>query len=127
MLTLCLFIACEDGNEISITQCGTLRLGIINDNSDLVRNAIDDWCSDLMPIGTAADALGHEENLNTLIQRIANECDVNTGIYCYACMESYPVLSAITVTFTQDNVTYSKTINIVTPGDNVLSFAALWD
>jgi len=123
-LALCLFIACED-NENPTTQCTDFKEGIINDNEDLVRGAIDDWCSDLMPNPAPGDEIGHQENLNTLVQRIADECDVATGIYCYACMESYPPQSAIIITFVEDNVTYSKSINISTPYENVLSFVAM--
>lgn len=124
-LALCLFIACDD-NEVSTTQCEDLKQGIINDTDDLVRSAIDNWCSDLMPNSTLDDEIGHQENLNTLVQRIENECDVMASISCYACMESYPPQSAIVITFIQDNVTYSKNINISTPYEDVLSFVAMY-
>jgi len=119
-LALCLFIACEN-NENPTTHCTDFKVGIINDNKNLVSGAIDDWCSDLMP----DSVLGHEENLNTLVQRIEDECDVTISIYCYACMESYPPQSRIVVNFVQFNVPYSKSINIFKSYDDVLFFASM--
>lgn len=120
-LALCLFIACGK-NEVPTIQCEDLKQGIINNTVDLVGGAIDGLCVDLKPCITSDDVYGQEENLNTLVQRLEDECDVTTSIFCYACMRSNPPLSIINVSFVENGVTYSKDISITTPDNDILSF-----
>jgi len=122
VLILCLFIACGD-NEPPAIQCEDLKQGIINNTDDLVRGVIDNLCSDLKP--TNDDVFGHKKNLNTLVQRFEDKCDVIANIFCYACIKTLPVQSEIIITFVQDSMTYSKTIDISTPDDDILFFAGM--
>lgn len=125
LLSVILLLTACDDNEISTTECEDFKLGIIDDNDNPVRDFVDDLCSDLSPNPAFGDSLGHQRNLNTLVKRIENTCKLTVSVICYACIETLPVQSEIAVTFTQNDSTYSKIIDILTPDDAALSFAGM--
>ena len=82
--------------------------------------------ADLEPSPTKDDRIGHRKNVDILINRINASCEqLSAEIICYACVLTLPAQTEIGVTVDSIGFSWSRTIDIFTPEDNILSFAGI--
>lgn len=129
IILLSLVIGCQK-NEPDVDICEDLQSAILNDEDAFVSNVIDAWSIDLTPQPTVNDLLGHQENLNTLVERIEQNCEgFSVSVVCYACIETLPLQSKIRiivpVEVTSGSAIAIRIIDIKTPANDILSFAGM--
>ncbi len=117
-----LFVGCTVDNPIRSTQ--SLCNAIANKDDMSTRMLIDDLCTTYLPQPTTMDAIGHEKNINNLIQSINDDypCAV-ASLVCYACIETNPAISEIRIDVQIDSNNYFVVIDLFTPEDDVISFS----
>jgi hypothetical protein len=121
------FLSCQkDTNMINVTwynlDCDNLRIGIINMDNDIVKLEMNKLMIDLRPKVTGNDRFGHAENLDLLINRLNIQCDnISSELICYACIETLPPQSEISVTTDSAGTMVTRVIDISTPDDDILS------
>ena len=117
--------ACEDKsiNEIEPVSCDKFLSAVLNFDSELLANEMAKLTKDLEPNSTSTDKLGHKQNLNTLVQRINNQCDELTiEVLCYACIETNPAQSELLVHTDSLGNQITRVLDIFTPADDALKF-----
>jgi hypothetical protein len=108
------------------TNCTDLLPGLISRNDASIKDQLDGLTEDLFPEPDAADALGHEKNLETLIERLNDECSsITASVGCYACIYTLPAQSEIMVSLDSAGITVVRVIDIVTPQDGALQFRSI--
>ena len=84
--------------------------------------------SDLKPMPTATDPIGHRENLNKLIERISACDNLSAQLGCYACTKSSPTQSTILISaLTPNGEKAQVSINLWTPKDKAMTVAGMGD
>ena len=121
-------ISCEKSDENPV-NCSKLRNGLLSSNYehyDLVVSEVDKLTTDLKPEKTENDPIGHQENLDRLIERLNSSCNIfEFEFSCYACREDTKIpLSIITARRTVDGRTIEKMIFIHTPDFDILRCAS---
>jgi len=102
-------------------DCDNLKIGIINIDSDIVRSEINKLVTDLEPVKTDSDYIGHKQNLDLLIERLNTQCDNMTAeLICYACIYTNPAQSEISVTTDSVGTVIDRVVDISTPDDDIL-------
>lgn len=61
----------------------------------VVADWVDHLAGDLDPVATTEDPVGHEENIETLLDRLNDLDCVSAALGCYACIETLPPKSEI--------------------------------
>ena len=119
------FGACEK-DQIGTLNCDDFKTALIQEDEAIVRSEIEKLTPDLHPSPTPEDNIGHMTNLQILAERISANCDdITASILCYACIETYPLGSELTVEFLLEENLISKTIIIVTSENDILRFGGL--
>lgn len=104
-------------------NCKQLTEGILENKSTIIENEINKLTADLPPKPTSSDKIGHQENIQELIDLLNSKCnDFETELKCYACIETEPAQSQINISYVTDSVSYQKIIDILTPEDNYMKF-----
>ena len=98
---------------------------IMNRDLDYLTIEFEDLCADLLPEAIDADPLGHEANLTELIQRLNDMNCLTASLGCYACIETFPLISEININIKDGDIVFEYVIDFQTPGDGVLVFAGL--
>lgn len=115
---LIIAMACKD----TITYpCEEIREGLLNINTAIAQDGINEILVDLTPLPTDDDPIGHEANLNIFVERLSESCDIEATIGCYACIETFPLLSHVEITIDSGSVQVHRSIDIVTPEGSVMS------
>jgi hypothetical protein len=84
--------------------------------------------SNLKPMPTTTDPIGHRENLNKLIDRISVCDNLSAQLGCYACNKSNPLQSTILISaLTPNGEKAQVSINLWTPKDKVMTVAGMGD
>ena len=121
ILVICL-CACEKDNDDFNIDCNNLVEGIINMDSDAVRKEINELTVDLEPSPTEDDNIGHRKNFDLLINHLNSSCEqISAQMICYACVKTWPVQTELKVTVDSSGVPVTRTIDITTPENNILS------
>ena len=119
---LLVFAAC-DKEKVEDINCENFYEGCTTLNESIVKNEIEKLTVDLDPVPSPEDMLGHLANLNTLIDRLNNNCDnYEASQLCYACIETYPLQSEILIEFFSGE---HVIIDIHTPEKDILRFAGV--
>ena len=85
----------------------------------------DKLTENLPPEPTKNDPIGHSENLTIITQSI-HSCDgLEAEIFCYACVETYPLQSEITIQMDSSGAKIEVIIDISTPSDKILKFSRI--
>lgn len=125
-LAVCLlmFAACKKNKlDPAAFNCQNFKTGIMNDSSDMVGIEVNKLCEDLMPVAaTPADEYGQAQNINILVQRLSEKCDVTATLVCYACIETLPAQSEITISINQNGTVYNRTLDITVTQQNMLIY-----
>ena len=117
--------ACEenDSDPSYTLNCGDITSGLLYYTDSLLTDNFNELARDLEPLPLATDGLGHAENLDTIVQRLNSGCtDLEAEIVCYACIETFPVQSEIKIHTDSSGIRVSRVIDMMTPGDDVMTF-----
>ena len=119
--------AVEDtGIEWENIDCDNLKTGIVNTDSEIVKVEINKLVTDLVPVITDSDPLGHKDNLALLIEQLNIQCDnITAEMLCYACIFTNPPQTEILVTTDSLGTDIHRIIDIVTPDDDQLSMRTI--
>ncbi len=120
-------ISCsKDKDSITTTiDCERLSDSFISSHSgfqpDYIRTVVDSICQTLPPQPTSDDQLGHKFNSEKLANQISNQCqDIKVKLFCYACLESYPLQSSFTVTVDSMGVSVKRRFLIYVPENDFM-------
>jgi hypothetical protein len=106
-------VACEDSAP---KLCDELQADIVAFNIEEVKGTLNPWLSGNLPIPTAEDPIGHQQNLQNFVDRLNDDCGLDASIVCYACIETYPVQSEVRVMVDSSGISVARVLDIVTPG-----------
>ena len=118
---------CDDSvrNEVIEVNCGNLKTGLIIKDQEKIGIEMNKLTENLPPDPTKNDPIGHSENLTIITQSI-HSCDgLEAEIFCYACVETNPPQSEITIQMDSVSVKIERIIDISTPSDNILKFSGI--
>lgn len=122
LVVLVLVISCNNSSEPDALNCKSLAQGLVIQDTELVKAEISKLISDLEPKITNNDKFGHKENLSTLVNRINSQCSIiNSEIICYACIETNPPQSEISVITDSSGISVRRVLDILTSSDQQLS------
>lgn len=125
IVILLFLISCKK-DIIESPDCDRLKTGLVELNENIVKNEVEKLTSDLHPEPYSEDLIGHMTNLQTLADRLNEKCSqLTTELVCYACIESYPPRSIISVEFDNQGEIYLIYIFIYTPDNDILRFESL--
>ena len=126
LVLIFLAVACNSKEEILILQTNEeMCEAAIAEDAQKVDSLIKVLTIDLVPVATPSDPLGQQANLNTLIDRL-NEADcMEATLGCYACMESFPLQSAVDLTITRDGEQFSRSLRLFTSENEPLYFSSI--
>lgn len=121
-------------NGLSENECAsivkTAMYDVINmapNKTPMMIEVLNKYLADLKPMRSNTDNLGHKHNLNVFVERL-NSCEnISAESNCYACMESYPPQSSVTMKIsTPGNMepTHVK-INISTNPQDVMTVVSV--
>jgi hypothetical protein len=118
---------CDDSvrNEVIEVNCGNLKTGLIIKDQEKIGIEMNKLTENLPPDPTKNDPIGHSENLTIITQGI-HSCDgLEAEIFCYACVETNPPQSEITIQMDSVSVKIERIIDISTPSDKILKFSGI--
>src|SRR6185503_5004322 len=98
ILICCQLVFSCDKDEIS-GSCETLQDGVVNNNIDKVRSAINGL------IDRLASKRYNETNLTALVQKISSQCNVSCTIVCFDCIRTLPAQSEIRIAINSGSLT----------------------
>ncbi|MBK6365028.1 MAG: hypothetical protein IPN49_15030 [Saprospiraceae bacterium] len=106
----------EDINSTFNIDCEKLADSFISKDYEYAESVIDSICLTLSPIPSVNDELGHEMNSKKLVEKLNEGCDnVVVEMYCYACLESFPLQSSFIVTLDSMNISIKRHFTLRVP------------
>jgi hypothetical protein len=128
-LSLLLLAACDKKNNVDAAasfNCQNFKTGIISDSSAMVGVEVNKLCEDLMPAAiTPTDEYGQAQNINVLVQRLSQKCDITATLVCYACIKTLPAQSEIRISINQNGTVYNRTLDITVTQQNMLIYSGM--
>mgnify|MGYP006919310903 CR=1 FL=1 len=124
MALVSLFISCDSiEDEVYLADCASLKTGIIEKAAVILETEINNLTSDLEPKTTNSDPLGHEQNLETLVARLNNQCEsLSVEVKCYVCIKTLPAQSEILLRVDSSGTQVTRVIDILTPTNEIMTF-----
>ena len=120
-----LAISCQDSikpiDGFKFTPCEILEENILILNNTPVTEVINLWLSGLQPLPTSGDPIGHSMNLISLVDRLKSECHFDAVVECYACIETLPVLSEVSILMDSSGIEIKRVLDIRTPESTVMT------
>jgi len=114
-------IAVDPDGDLKKINCDSLKTGIVNMDSRIVKYEVNKLVADLKTKRTSDDFIGQKENLAQLINRLVASCDdMNVGLICYACIETNPSQSEILIKTDSVGTPIKSVMDISTPTDSNL-------
>ncbi|NQV50591.1 MAG: hypothetical protein HQ507_08840 [Candidatus Marinimicrobia bacterium] len=119
-----LFVSCNAVEDESyLADCASLKTGIIEKDTVILETEINNLTSDLEPKPTNSDPLGHEQNLETLVASLNNQCErLSVEIKCYVCIKTLPAQSEILLQTDSSGILVTRVIDILTPYNESMTF-----
>ena len=74
---------------------------------------------------TTADEYGQAQNINILVQRLSQKCDITATLVCYSCIETLPAQSEIRISINQNGVTCDRTLDISVTPQHMLTYVGM--
>ena len=113
----------EDDNElIQKIDCDTLVSGLLNYNNDKLAPEFNKITGNLEPNPNNIDQIGHQQNLQKVVDEL-NKCDlISSELLCYACIETYPPQSELLVSIDSSGQIVERIVDIRTPDDSIIRF-----
>ncbi len=124
-LLLAFLFSCEeeqDKHAYPIPDWDKLVKGFVQYDEGTIKEEMAKLVIGLEPSKTVNDTYGHEENINTLVDRL-NDCPkIRAELLCYSCIKTYPPQSEILVEVDSSGSETTRVLDILTPADSALSF-----
>lgn len=133
ILNLCLLlVSChkskDNGPAANAFNCDYFKTGISTNDQDMVGTEVNKLCENLLPLAsTPSDEYGQHQNINILVQRLSEKCDISATLVCYACIETLPEQSEIKIDFTQNGVIHTQILDISFTAQHMLVFNGMHD
>lgn len=108
-------------------DCLSLKEGLNNNNNEQVAIEINNLCTDLLPAITTGDEYGQKGNLRILAERLSKQCDLTATVLCYACVETLPPQSELSISFSRNGNNYTYIIDMTFTRQNMLRFNSVHD
>lgn len=118
-------LSCEEREVEPTLDCSNLKTGLINNDQRMVGNEIDKLCVDLEAKVTETDEWGHKENMNTLVDRLNQDCNVEAILLHYATIKTNPPQSEISISVTSNTNTFTRVIDILNDEKSILKFSRM--
>jgi hypothetical protein len=113
-------------DKIESVDCELLTEALVNYNDEILKAEVDKLTIDLKPHFANNDFYGHSENLNALIDRLNSGCaNIDASLLCYACIETLPPQSEISILVDSSGTAVCRIIDISTPEDEILKFSGI--
>jgi hypothetical protein len=107
--------------EIQSVDCDKLYEAALSLDENVLKIEIEKLTANLHPSPTAEDFIGHSANLQTLVDRLNENCENYTAsIECYTCIYTFPAQSEVSIDF---NDGHTILIYLHTPEKDILRFA----
>ena len=113
--------AVDPDGDLEKINCDSLKTGIINIDSRIVKSEVNKLTIDLKPNVTSNDRFGHKENVSVLISRLKSQCGIEAELICYACIETNPPQSEVLVNTDSSGIQIRRVIDFWTSADSNLS------
>lgn len=125
ILLLCV-VSCENSTESNSLDCEKLIEGLVSLDVGIVKSEMNKLVIDLNPKITANDQLGHLNNFSTLVDRINTHCEkLESKLICYACIETYPPITEISISLDSAGVSVKRVVDILTSSENALNISGV--
>src|SRR6185436_19579125 len=102
-------------------RCETLQEGVLNNNIDKARSAINSF------IDRLESKQYNETNLTVLVQKISSQCNVSCTMLCFNCIRTLPGQTEIRITINSGGTTVAKTIDLSYSPNNTIVFVYMHD
>jgi hypothetical protein len=112
-------------DKIESIDCELLTEALVNYNDEILKAEVDKLTIDLKPDVGSNDIYGHSKNLNTLIDRLNTGCNIEASLFCYACIQTLPPQSEISILVDSSGTEVCRIIDISTPEDEILKFSGI--
>lgn len=123
-----MFFSCHTDNENYLmpeNNCSELIDGLLSYDIDRVESVFNSITNDLHPYVNEDDPIGHQKNFKILLARL-NSCELITSeMLCYACIKTYPPQSEILIKIDSSGQFVNRVVDILTPGDSLISFIGI--
>ncbi|MCK9207293.1 MAG: hypothetical protein M0P66_09305 [Salinivirgaceae bacterium] len=127
VLIVIVFSSCDKENTESNVDWNAFKVGVIQKDKSIIEKEISKLLINTNAKPNDNDLIGQKENVDNLIFEISKSKVLNADLFCYACIETYPAQSEITITTDSSGVLISRIIDILTPNDNILKFVDIHD
>ncbi|NLE63858.1 MAG: hypothetical protein BWY08_01419 [Bacteroidetes bacterium ADurb.Bin174] len=121
------FISCDKENTKPNVDWNTLKVGVIQKDKSIIEKEISKLLINTKAKPNDNDIIGQKENVDNLISEFNKSKVLHADLLCYACIETYPEQSEVTITTDSSGVSISRIIDILTPKDNILEFVNIHD
>jgi len=118
---------CSKEEDPLAVDSKTFCQAVLDGDETILSTLMLKFTEDLQPTPTVSDPLGHEENFNTLIERINGITCTEASFICYGCIQTLPVQSEIGIKVNLDGNETEVVMDINTPEDEPLRFLRLHD
>ena len=123
VLISCMVCSCED--DFARINCEALREALIATDVEDASVHINDLLEDLQPVPVSGDPYGHEINLELFVDRLHANCSLQVEIGCYACIETYPPQSHVSIRLDSAGTDVIRTLDILTPEDSEMKLRSI--
>ncbi len=123
LLSLIFFSACEKEALITLDdeQSEELCQAILDEDMAQVEEIFNSLVADLEPASLAGDR-AHEDNVDTLIDRLNSANCLSVTNFCFACGLSLPPFTSINLDIDFNGQQVSKILRFSTPSDDLMVF-----
>jgi hypothetical protein len=118
VLICCGAYSCQD--ELA-GGCEEFTAGLLYMDVEKASDHINYWLEDLPPSPVSGDPIGHKINLDVFVDRLQSYCSVQVELGCYACIETYPPQSHVTIRLDSAGTEITRTLDIRTPSDTLMT------
>lgn len=120
LIAALLFTSCK--KEAEDKECVSLKEGITANNIQQVKDVITAFINRLPSDDYT------EVNINKLVSAISGQCGINSGLYCFDCINTLPSQTEIWIEIRSGSNTLRKTIDLTyTNGSNKMKFGNMHD
>lgn len=110
-----LLLACNESQT-----CESVHDDLLSRNVAGVKEGLNPWLSKWDPDATEDDPTGHQQNLQSFINRLEKKCSFQADLICYACIETNPSQSEVKIVLDSVGHQVERVLDILTPEDDVM-------
>lgn len=106
-------------------DCKNLKQGLENRDNKLVAAEIDQLAAGTITITAFIDMRVQRENFDRLLERLNSNCKMTAEEVCFNCIDTYPQMSEIRVSFWSGGQRIERIIDVYMMPDSQIRFAAI--